>query len=45
VTKSLLLPQFGSQKMLPQGASIPDCLTAWTIPQITTDPKEQQLAF
>ena len=39
--KSLLLPQFGGQKMPPQGASIPNRLTAWTVPQIAADPKER----
>jgi len=39
--KSLLLPQFGDQKMPPQGASIPNRLTAWTFPQIAADPKER----
>ena len=39
--KSLLLPQFGGQKTPPQGASIPNRLTAWTVPQIATDPKER----
>ena len=41
VAKSLLLPQFGGQKMPPQGASIPNRLTAWTVPQITVHLKER----
>jgi len=41
VVKSLLLPQFGGQKMPPQGASIPNRLTAWTVPQIAVNPKER----
>jgi len=41
VAKSLLLPQFGGQQMPPQGASIPNRLTAWTVLQITADPKER----
>jgi hypothetical protein len=40
VAKSLLLLQFGGQKMPPQRASIPNRLTAWTVPQFATDPKE-----
>jgi len=41
VAKSLLLPQFGGQKMPPQGAPISNLLTAWTVPQITAHPKER----